>query len=267
MKKERIDVVLVEKGLVESRSKAKEYINNGHIYIDNKQITKPSTKVDSYNETIEVRGEPIPYVGRGGLKLEKALKEFDITVADKIALDIGASTGGFTDCMLQFGAKKVYAIDVGQNQLSSKLRKDNRVVSMEKTNVRYMTEEDIKDKSQFVSIDVSFISLKLVLPVVERLTHSNADIVALIKPQFEAGKDKVGKNGIVKNKKIHLQVIKEIYGFCDEIGLYFQGLTFSPVKGGDGNREYLVHLSKNSANNLNIDLLIDDVVNKSHNYL
>ncbi|MTI48188.1 MAG: TlyA family RNA methyltransferase [Firmicutes bacterium] len=266
MDKERIDILLVDRGLVDSRSKAKQYIKLGHVYLNGKKINKPSLKV-SGAESIEIKGNPIPYVSRGGLKLEKAIKFFDLSVKDKIALDIGASTGGFTDCMLQNGAKRVYAIDVGTNQLVKKLKMDNRVISMEKTNVRYMTENDIDEKANFVSIDVSFISLRLILPVVNLLTTENVDIVALIKPQFEAGKDRIGKNGIVKDIKIHIDIIKELHEFCNSISLFFVNLTYSPVKGGDGNIEYLVHLSKSKEDEKNLEVHINNIVRESHSYL
>lgn len=268
MKKERIDVMLVNKGLVKSRSQAKKYIEDGFVYVDGNKIDKPSFKVEISDDTIEIKGNPIPYVSRGGLKLEKALNAFNINIQDKIALDIGASTGGFTDCMLQNSIKRVYAIDVGYNQLSPKIKSDPRVISIEKTNVRYMNEHDIDIKAQFASIDVSFISLSLILPAVNELTTFDADIVALIKPQFEAGKDRIGKNGIVKDIKVHKQVIKELYNFCKNINLYFNALTFSPIKGGKGNIEYLVHLVKSrnniKINDLNIDSIILDITKKSH---
>lgn len=266
MDKERIDVLLVDKGLVKSRAKAKEYIKSGCIFVNNEKITKSSMKI-SPDIDIVIKGNPIPFVSRGGLKLDKALDEFGISVNDKIVLDIGASTGGFTDCMLKRGARKVYAIDVGTDQLSSELRNDSRVVSMENTNVRNMSPDDIEEKGQFACIDVSFISLRLILPVIITLTSSDADIVALIKPQFEAGKDRIGKHGIVKNSKIHKEILQELYDFCKEKGLYFRNLTFSPVKGGSGNIEYLTHISKTQDDSVNFRELIDNVVDTSHNIL
>lgn len=265
MKKERIDILLVEKGLAESREKAKRLIMAGIVYIDNEKIDKSGTKVDIESEIV-VKGNPLPYVSRGGLKLEKALNEFPITVEDKVALDIGASTGGFSDCMLQNGAKKIYAIDVGYGQLDWKVRSNDKVVPMDRTNIRYVTQKDIDELAQFVSIDVSFISLKLVLPVVKELTEENVDIVALIKPQFEAGRDKVGKKGVIKDKKVHKEVIREIYEFCKKIGLNIVGLTFSPVKGAEGNREYLAHITKNLSDE-NIENIIEQVVDRSHDDL
>lgn len=265
--KERIDVLLVKKGIVESREKAKKYIMAGIVYVEEQRIDKPGTKVD-IDSNIIIKGNPIPYVSRGGLKLEKALKTFPINVSNKVAMDIGASTGGFTDCMLQNGAKKVYAIDVGYGQLAWKLRNDNRVVIMERTNIRYVKPEDIGELVDFVSIDVSFISLKLVLPVVYKLIKENADIIALIKPQFEAGRDKVGKKGVVRDKRTHIEVIKNIYEFCEDINLSMIGLTYSPVKGAEGNIEYLAHIvTANRKISIDKDLFIRKVVDLSHENL
>lgn len=266
MDKERIDILMVEKKLVRSRSKAKEYIKSGFVFINNEEITKSSMKIP-FDTEIVIKGDPVPYVSRGGLKLEKALDEFNICIKDKVALDIGASTGGFTDCLLKRGAKKVYAIDVGYDQLSPEIKRDPRVISMEKTNVRHMKSEDIEQKGQFACIDVSFISLKLILPVIKDLTSNDANIVALIKPQFEAGKGRIGKNGVVKDRKIHKEVLMELYEFCKLIGLYFISLNFSPVKGGSGNIEFLVHLSKESTVEMDIKPLIEDIVNYSHDML
>ncbi len=264
--KERIDVLLAKKGYVESREKAKRCIMAGMVLIDNKRIEKPGTKV-AIDSNIRFKGDPIPYVSRGGLKLRKAFDYFEISVKDKIALDIGASTGGFTDCMLQNCAKKVFCIDVGYGQLAWKIRKDNRVVVMERTNIRYVKKDDIGLIADFATIDVSFISLKLVLPVVKDLLSNNSDIIALIKPQFEAGREKVGRKGVIRDRNVHKEVIKEIYSFCNSIGLYFYGLTYSPVKGAQGNREYLVHLRKEKDIDIDINYLINDVINKSHNEL
>lgn len=262
MKKERIDVLLVEKGLAESREKAKRIIMSGIVYIDNEKVDKCGTKVNVDSEIL-VKGNPLPYVSRGGLKLEKALEKFPITVKDKVALDIGASTGGFSDCMLQNGAKKIYAIDVGYGQLDWKIRSNEKVIPMDRTNIRYVSKDDLGELAEFVSIDVSFISLQLVLPVVKELTRDNVDIVALIKPQFEAGRDKVGKKGVIKDKKVHKEVIKNIADFCEEIDLNIKGLTYSPVKGAEGNREYLAHIRKGKST-LDIDKLIEEIVNESH---
>ena len=262
MKKERIDVLLVEKGQADSREKAKRIIMSGVVFIDNEKVDKCGTKVDVDSEII-VKGNPLPYVSRGGLKLEKALEKFPITVRDKVTLDIGASTGGFSDCMLQNGAKKIYAIDVGYGQLDWKVRSNEKVVPMDRTNIRYVTRDDLDELAEFVSIDVSFISLKLVLPVAKDLTEDSVDIIALIKPQFEAGRDKVGKKGVIKDKNVHKEVIKNIAEFCREIDLSIVGLTYSPVKGAEGNREYLAHIRKDKSS-LDIDELIEDVVNESH---
>ncbi len=262
MKKERIDILLVEKGLAESREKAKRFIMAGIVYIDNEKVDKSGTKVDVESE-IRVKGNPLPYVSRGGLKLEKALEKFPITVKDKVALDIGASTGGFSDCMLQNGAKKIFAIDVGYGQLDWKVRSNEKVIPMDRTNIRYVTREDLGELAEFVSIDVSFISLKLVLPVVKELTTDDVDIIALIKPQFEAGREKVGKKGVVKDKKVHKEVIKNIYTFCKEIDLNISGLTYSPVKGAEGNREYLAHITKRPSD-IDVEKLIEEVVEESH---
>ncbi|KPU28098.1 hypothetical protein TR13x_01800 [Caloranaerobacter sp. TR13] len=265
--KERIDILLVKKGLVETREKAKKYIMAGIVYAEEQKIDKPGTKVD-VNSNIVVRGNPIPYVSRGGLKLEKALNIFPISINGKVAMDIGASTGGFTDCMLQNGAQKVYAIDVGYGQLAWKLRNDDRVIVMERTNIRYVKPEDIGELVDLVTIDVSFISLKLVLPVVYKLTKENADIITLIKPQFEAGRDKVGKKGVVRDKKTHVEVISNIFDFCKEIGLYMIGLTYSPVKGAEGNIEYLAHIVKaKSEIAIDKDAFIQEVVDMSHTNL
>ena len=265
MKKERIDILLVEKGLAESREKAKRLIMSGIVYIDNEKVDKSGTRVDIEGEIL-VKGNPLPYVSRGGLKLEKALKEFPISVKDKVALDIGASTGGFSDCMLQNGARKIYAIDVGYGQLDWKVRSNEKVIPMDRTNIRYVTPDDLEELGEFVSIDVSFISLKLVLPVVKELTEENVDIIALIKPQFEAGREKVGKKGVIKDKKVHKEVIRDIYEFCKTIGLNISGLTFSPVKGAEGNREYLAYITKNMSQD-NVEDIIDKVVDVSHDAL
>ncbi|QIB26018.1 TlyA family RNA methyltransferase [Caloranaerobacter azorensis] len=262
--KERIDILLVKKGLVETREKAKKYIMAGIVYVEEQKIDKPGTKVD-VDSNIVVKGNPLPYVSRGGLKLEKALNTFPIDINGKIAMDIGASTGGFTDCMLQNGAKKVYAVDVGYGQLAWKLRNDDRVVVMERTNIRYVKPEDIGELVDFVTIDVSFISLKLVLPVVYKLVKEDADIIALIKPQFEAGRDKVGKKGVVREKKTHIEVITSIFDFCKEIGFHMIGLTYSPVKGAEGNIEYLAHIVKSKKGiAIDRDLFIKKIVDMSH---
>lgn len=241
--KERLDVLLVKRNLAASREKAKAVIMSGNVYVEGQKEDKPGTAfpVESH---IEVRGSTLPYVSRGGLKLEKALKNFDVSVEGKVCTDVGSSTGGFTDCMLQNGAKKVFAIDVGRGQLDWKLRQDPRVVCMEKTNIRYVTPEDIGEPVDFSSIDVSFISLtKVLLPIREYLT-ADGEIVALIKPQFEAGREKVGKKGVVREKSTHLEVIRMVTEYALSIGFDVLELDFSPIRGPEGNIEYLVHLKK-----------------------
>ena len=263
IEKKRLDVLIFEKGLSESREKAKLLIMSGLVYVDNQKSDKPGT-IYREDVNIEVRGKTNPYVSRGGLKLEKAIKTFDINVKDKICMDIGASTGGFTDCMLQNGAKKVYSIDVGYGQLAWKLRTDARVVNVERTNIRYMTKEQIKDQIDFFSIDVSFISLKIVLPVVRELVIDGATAVCLIKPQFEAGRDEVGKKGVVKDKKTHIKVINEICNFTLSNGYSILGLSFSPIKGPEGNIEYLIYLKKDNESKPRHDINIDNLVEESH---
>ena len=246
IKKERLDVLLVNRGLAPSREKAKAIIMSGIVYVDDNKEDKAGTVFpDTVN--IEVRGNTLKFVSRGGLKLEKAMKEFDISLDNTICMDVGSSTGGFTDCMLQSGAVKVYSVDVGHGQLAWKLRNDERVVCMEKTNIRYVTEDDIADKLDFSSIDVSFISLTKVLLPVKALLKDDGRIVCLIKPQFEAGREKVGKKGVVRDKKVHEEVIEMVVDYAREIELYPLALTFSPVKGPEGNIEYLLYMSKDKA--------------------
>ena len=241
--KERLDVLLVNRGLADSREKAKAIIMSGNVYVDGQKEDKAGS---SFNETvnIEVRGNTLKYVSRGGLKLEKAMENFDVTIEGKICMDVGSSTGGFTDCMLQNGAVKVYSVDVGHGQLAWKLRNDERVVCMEKTNIRYVTPEDIADKIDFSSIDVSFISLTKVLLPVKNLLTDDGQIVCLIKPQFEAGREKVGKHGVVRDKAVHIEVIEMVINYAISIGFEILNLEFSPVKGPEGNIEYLLHLQK-----------------------
>lgn len=241
--KERLDVLLVSLGLAASRELAKAYIMAGDVYVDGNKEDKAGTKID-INSKIEVKGREMPYVSRGGFKLEKAMAEFPVELSGKICMDIGSSTGGFTDCMLQNGASKVYSIDVGYGQLAWKLRNDERVVCMEKTNVRYITEEQIPDKPEFASVDVSFISLTKVIPPAIAVMADNAQMVCLIKPQFEAGREKVGKKGVVKDKKVHEEVILKIIDFAFEIGMNVIGISFSPIKGPEGNIEYLIMLDR-----------------------
>ena len=239
---ERLDVALVNRGLVESREKGRALIMAGSVYVNGQKAFKAGESIkDGMN--IEIRGAKLKYVSRGGLKLEKSLEVFPINLTDKVCADIGASTGGFTDCMLQNGAKKVYAVDVGYGQLAWKLRSDERVVNMERTNVRYLDFDLIQDKIEFVSIDVSFISLKLVLPVVYELLADGGELVALIKPQFEAGREEVGKKGVVRDASVHRSVIENITSFAYETGFCVNGLDFSPIKGPEGNIEFLGHLS------------------------
>lgn len=241
--KKRIDVLLVEQGYFESRERAKKAIMAGLVFVDNQRCDKAGTEVKE-DANIEVKGNPIPYVSRGGLKLEKAMKNFDLTLEGKICMDIGASTGGFTDCMLQNGAIKVFSIDVGYGQLAWKLRSDERVVCMERTNIRNVTTEDLKEFPDFASIDVSFISLKLVLPVAKKLLRDGGEIVALIKPQFEAGREKVGKKGVVREKSTHIEVIDTVSQMAIGKGFRILDLDFSPIKGPEGNIEYLIYLEK-----------------------
>lgn len=241
--KERLDVLLVKRNLAASREKAKAIIMSGNVYVDDQKEDKPGTLFKEESK-IEVRGHTLPYVSRGGLKLEKALKNFDVSVKGKTCTDVGSSTGGFTDCMLQNGAVKVFAIDVGRGQLDWKLRQDDRVACMEKTNIRYVTPEDIGEPVQFSSIDVSFISLtKVLLPIYNYLTE-DGEIVALIKPQFEAGREKVGKKGVVRERSTHVEVIEMVTAYAVSIGFDVLELEFSPIRGPEGNIEYLVHLKK-----------------------
>ena len=265
IEKKRLDCLLFERGLAESREKAKTMVMMGNIYVDNQKSDKPGTLLPT-NAKVEVRGETMRYVSRGGLKLEKAMKAFPIRLENKITMDIGASTGGFTDCMLQNGAKKVYCIDVGYGQLAWKLRTDPKVVNLERTNVRYLTTEQVPDMVDFFSVDVSFISLCLVLPVARRFMADNAQAVCLIKPQFEAGRGKVGKKGVVRDKAVHVEVIEKITAFVLENGFSILGLTFSPVKGPEGNIEYLIYLQK-SEKPVSVELNINALVEESHNQL
>ena len=243
MSKERLDVLLVNKGLATSREKAKAIIMSGNVYVDGQKEDKAG---QSFPDTavIEVRGTTLKYVSRGGLKLEKAMQNFDVTLEGKICMDVGSSTGGFTDCMLQNGAIKVYAVDVGHGQLDWKLRNDERVVCMEKTNIRYVTPDDVADRIQFSSIDVSFISLTKVLTPVRNLLTDDGQIVCLIKPQFEAGREKVGKKGVVRDPKVHLEVLEGFLTHAKENHFTVLGVTYSPIRGPEGNIEYLGYLRK-----------------------
>ena len=243
--KERLDVLLVKEGYAPSREKAKAIIMSGTVFVDGQREDKAGSVFDSDKVRIEVRGSVQKYVSRGGLKLEKAVNQFGVVLKEKICMDIGASTGGFTDCMLQNGATKVYAVDVGHGQLDWKLRNDDRVVCMEKTNFRYMVPGDIQDQLDFASVDVSFISLTKILLPARALLKESGEMVCLIKPQFEAGRDKVGKKGVVREPGVHEEVIRKVIDFADFIGFDVLHLDFSPIKGPEGNIEYLVHLRKN----------------------
>ena len=241
--KERLDVLLVKRNLAESREKAKAIIMSGNVFVEGQREDKAGSTF-SEEVHIEVKGSKLPYVSRGGLKLEKAIANFDVELQDKVCTDVGSSTGGFTDCMLQNGARKVFAIDVGTHQLAWKLRQDERVVCMEKTNIRYVTPEDLGEAIDFSSIDVSFISLTKVLLPIRNYLKEDGQIVALIKPQFEAGREKVGKKGVVREKSTHYEVIEMVLSYAVSIGLQVLDLDFSPIKGPEGNIEYLAHLQK-----------------------
>ena len=242
--KERLDVILVNQGYAASREKAKAIIMSGNVYINGQKEDKAGTAFDESKIKLEVRGSTLKYVSRGGLKLEKAMEKWQFRLTDMICMDIGASTGGFTDCMLQNGAAKVYSVDVGHGQLAWKLRNDPRVVCMEQTNFRYMVREDIKEELDFASVDVSFISLTKILIPARNLLKAGGQMVCLIKPQFEAGREKVGKNGVVREAKIHREVIAKIVDYADSIGFTVLHLEFSPIKGPEGNIEYLIHIKK-----------------------
>lgn len=264
--KERLDVLIVERHLAESRERAKAYIMAGVVFVNGQREDKPGLKVKR-SSTIEVR-EKMKYVSRGGFKLEKAMASFNLSLSDKVCMDVGASTGGFTDCMLQNGAVKVYSVDVGYGQFAWKLRQDPRVVCMEKTNIRYLTMERLAEKIDFCSIDVSFISLTKVLEPITALLQEGAEIVALIKPQFEAGREQVEKHGVVRKAKVHEEVIHQVWNYSKTLGLGIRGLDFSPIKGPEGNIEYLIHLKKQGE-----DVLIDQegiikkIVQASHDCL
>jgi len=265
--KKRIDILLTEKNFFESRAKSQAMIMSGKILVNGQKIDKSGTLVD-VDSKIEIIGENMPFVSRGGFKLQKALDIFKINLNEKICADIGASTGGFTDCMLQHGAAKVYAIDVGYGQLAWKLRTDSRVVNMERTNIRNVTSADISEELDFASIDVAFISLDKVLPVAFELLSEVGEIAALIKPQFEAGRDKVGKKGVVRDKKIHAEVLNYVLNFAQNLNFKICGLDFSPIKGPEGNIEYLTYLTKNlDATNIDFDKKINAVIDAAHETL
>lgn len=265
--KERLDVLLVKRGLAQSREKAKAIIMSGNVFVDGEREDKAGSMFDD-SKPIEIKGNTLAYVSRGGLKLEKAMKEFGVTLNGKICMDVGASTGGFTDCMLQNGAVKVYAVDVGHGQLAWKLRQDERVVCMERTNIRYVTTEDIPDKIEFSSIDVSFISLTKVLLPVKNLLSDNGQIACLIKPQFEAGREKVGKKGVVREKSVHEEVIHMVIDYAVSVGFEVLNLEFSPIKGPEGNIEYLLYLQNHTEGTYeDVPVDVESIVEEAHKSL
>lgn len=266
VEKIRLDIALTQKGLAPSREKAKALIMSGIVFVNQEKCDKAGEMIPADAE-IEVRGSGLKYVSRGGLKLEKAMQRWEFHLDDKICMDIGASTGGFSDCMLQNGAKKVYAIDVGYGQLAWSLRTDERVVNLERTNIRHITSQTVPDEIDFASIDVSFISLTLVLPVLYRFLKENGQTVCLVKPQFEAGKGKVGKKGVVREPEIHKEVCQKIYDFCIGNGFAVKGMTFSPIKGPEGNIEYLFFLEKSDPQESVSREEIEPMVQQSHSTL
>lgn len=263
MKKERLDALLMNRALFESRAKAQAAIMAGQVLVNEQKIDKPGTPVPP-DASIRLLGNKLPYVSRGGLKLEKALKIFPISVKDKVVADIGASTGGFTDCALQNGATKVYAIDVGYGQLAWKLRNDERVINLERTNVRYLEKDSLPEQVDVATIDVAFISLDKILPAVYKILKAEGFVIALIKPQFEAGKENVGKKGVVRDASIHEQVINNVIDFAKEEGFGIAGLDFSPIKGPEGNIEYLLHLTKNTDDDAISSAMVTELVGRSH---
>lgn len=266
--KERLDILLVQRQLAPSREKAKAIIMSGNVYVNGQKEDKAGSTFDEKSE-IEVKGNTLKYVSRGGLKLEKAMSHFDITLEGKVCMDVGSSTGGFTDCMLQNGAVKVYAVDVGHGQLDWKLRQDERVVCMEKTNIRYVEPENIEELVEFSSIDVSFISLTKVLLPVRNLLTDQGQIACLIKPQFEAGREKVGKKGVVRDSAVHEEVIRKVIAYAVSISFELLGLEFSPIKGPEGNIEYLLYLQKlpEGTQNEEIPFSVEDIVKEAHKTL
>ncbi|MBO5278272.1 MAG: TlyA family RNA methyltransferase [Lachnospiraceae bacterium] len=267
--KERLDVLLVKRNLAESREKAKAIIMSGNVFVEGNREDKAGTMFED-SVSIEVKGSTLRYVSRGGLKLEKAVDVFGVMLDGKVCMDVGASTGGFTDCMLQNGAVRVYSVDVGHGQLAWKLRNDERVVCMEKTNIRYVTEADVPDKIDFVSIDVSFISLTKVLLPVKALMADDARMVCLIKPQFEAGREKVGKKGVVRDPAVHEEVIHMVMNYAQSIGMWLLNLDFSPVKGPEGNIEYLLYLKNQQeglAGGCETVIQVEETVRKAHENL
>ena len=266
MSKKRLDIAVTELGFAPSRERAKALIMAGEIFVNNVKALKAGENVND-DDKIEFRGKAMPYVSRGGYKLEKAMSSFPIDLSDKICMDIGASTGGFTDCMLQNGAKKVYSIDVGYGQLAWKLRTDERVVNLERTNFRYLSKEKVNDEIDFASVDVSFISLTKILPVLREFLGGGKTCVALIKPQFEAGKEKVGKKGVVRELSTHIEVVEKIINFSLENGFSVLGLSFSPIKGPEGNIEYLIYLQKSDNPEFEEGINASEIVNASHEQL
>ena len=271
--KERLDVLLVSRGLASSREKAKAVIMSGQVYVEGQKEDKAGSMFDP-SAAIEVRGRVLAYVSRGGLKLEKALKVFPVSPEGRICMDVGASTGGFTDCMLMNGAAKVYAVDVGRGQLDWKLRNDPRVISMEKTNIRYLKPEDVPESASFATVDVSFISLSMVLPALRELVCDGADVIVLIKPQFEAGREKVGKKGVVRDRSVHREVIRKVTGIAADLHFTVRGLDYSPIRGPEGNIEYLLWLTKETAQaeccppaDTEVTLAVDAVVDAAHEEL
>lgn len=265
-KKTRLDVAVFEQGYAPSREKAKALIMAGIVYVNNQKVDKAGFELKE-GDVLEVRGKTLQYVSRGGLKLEKAMQEFPITLEGKVCMDVGASTGGFTDCMLQNGAVKVYSVDVGYGQLAWKLRIDERVVNLERTNFRYVTREQIPDEIDFASVDVSFISLKHILPNLNTLLAPDGQAVCLIKPQFEAGKEKVGKKGVVRDLNVHLEVVENVINLAVENGFSVMGLQFSPIKGPEGNIEYLIYLNKSANPIVSENVNAKELVNMSHTEL
>ena len=261
--KERLDILLVERKLAPSREKAKTMIMEGNVFVDNQREDKAVSMFPT-DCRIEIHGNTLKYVSRGGLKLEKAMTHFDISLENKICMDIGASTGGFTDCMLQNGAQKVYAVDVGYGQFAWKLRCDERVVCMEKTNIRYVTPSDIADRLDFASVDVSFISLTKVLGPARELLKDNGEIICLIKPQFEAGREKVGKKGVVRDQAVHREVIEKVAEYAMELGFSIKNLEFSPIKGPEGNIEYLIYMKKDEEGSMAETVTIQNTVEEAH---
>jgi 23S rRNA (cytidine1920-2'-O)/16S rRNA (cytidine1409-2'-O)-methyltransferase len=271
VKKTRLDIYLLNNHYFETREKARIAIMEGKVFVNNQKEDKPGTMIKE-DSLVEFRGEKLKYVSRGGLKLEKAINEFEISLKEKVCVDIGASTGGFTDVMLQNGAKKVFAIDCGTNQLDYKLRIDDRVVSMENTNARYLTKNDLNNENiDFVSVDVSFISLKKIIPVIKKILKKDGEAVLLIKPQFEAGKDLVLKGGIVKDKNIHISIINNIINYCEDEGFKVLDTDFSPIKGPAGNIEYLLYIANSSYKIVNEcdtnESYINDLVENAHKML